>query len=299
MLTKQEKQKLVSDGIKAVKAGKSVAIIQLDGTPDRLLQLSRNRLRGSARFILGRKNVLARILEGNADTKGLAQYVTGTSAIVVADMDPFELNSRLRENVLRLSAKPKQAAPAEIVIRSQETTLQPGQAVTELKAAGIDVQIQKGKVVISKDKVIREGEIVTNGMAKALHSLNITPFTAKIEPFVVLSSGMLFRREVLSITRESVTADIGKAFNSALQLSLERGIVNRYTVRQLIGRAYRSAMHLGIECKLPDRGIVEKLIEKAVLGAKGMPAPVPEAAAKEAPAGAPTEAQAEGKDDAK
>ncbi len=273
MLTKQEKQRFVNEGIKAVKAGKSVAVIQLNGTPDRLLQLSRNMMRGEARFILGRKSMLIRILEGSAETKRLAEFVTGTSAIVITGMDPFELNSRLRENVLRLSAKPKQAAPAEIVIHSQETTLQPGQAVTELKAAGIDVQIQKGKVVIAKDKVIKPGEIVTLGMAKALHSLNVTPFTAKIEPFVVLSSGMLFRRETLSITRETVTADIGRAFNSALGLSFELDIVNAYTIRPLIAKAYRNAVYLGVEYKLPDKGIVERLIERAVLEYKSMPAP--------------------------
>ncbi len=277
MLTRQEKQKFVNDGIKAVKAHKSVAVIQLDGAPDRLLQLSRNKLRGEAQFILGRKSMLARILDGSADTKRLVEYVAGTSALVLTDLDPFELNSRLLENVLKLSAKPNQVAPAEIVIHSQETTLQPGQAVTELKAAGIDVQIQKGKVVIAKDKVIKPGEIVTTGMAKALHSLNVTPFTAKISSFVVLNSGMLFRREVLSITRESVTADIGRAFNSALQLSLALNIVNQYTVRPMIEKAYRNAMYLGVEYKLPDKGIVEKLIEKAVLGARGMPAPAEQA----------------------
>ena len=67
----------------------------------------------------------------------------------------------------------------------------PGQAVTDLKAAGIDVQIQKGKVVIAKDKVItKKGEAITSSVAKALHTLDINPFSATLEPLLMLSGSM-------------------------------------------------------------------------------------------------------------
>ncbi len=271
MLTKSEKQRFVKDGMAALRSCKSVAIIQLDGTPDRLLQLSKNRLRGEAQFILGRKSLLGRILEGNSSTKELSKCLGGTCAIVLTDIGPFELAARLRENVLKLSAKPNQAAPVDITIPSQETTLQPGQAVTELKQAGIDVQIQKGKVVIAKDKTIKQGEVVTTGMAKALHSLNITPFTAKIEPYAVFYGGMVFNSRALSITSESVAADIARAFASALRLSFESNIVNQYTISSIVEKAYMNAVCLGVQQKLYDRGIIEKLIERAVLEAKGVP----------------------------
>ena len=59
----------------------------------------------------------------------------------------------------------------------------PGQTVTELKAAGIDVQIQKGKVVIAKDKVlVKKGETISPGVAKALHTLEVYPFSAVVDP---------------------------------------------------------------------------------------------------------------------
>ena len=59
----------------------------------------------------------------------------------------------------------------------------PGQTVTELKTAGIDVQIQKGKVVIAKDKMlVKKGEQMTPKVAKALHSSKYIPFNAVVEP---------------------------------------------------------------------------------------------------------------------
>ena len=215
MLSKQQKSEFVAQASKDLKGYKSVAIIALGGIPDRLLQLSRNRMKGEAKFILGRKTLLTKILESDARTKGLVKYLEDTSAIVLTNSDPFELYGKLKENALRLKAKPNQKALDAITIKGGETTLQPGQAVTELKQAGIDVQIQKGKVVIAKDKVIKPGEVVTGAMAKALHSLNITPFTVSIEPDVVSNGNLLFTKEILSFTKESMLKSIAVAFSAA------------------------------------------------------------------------------------
>lgn len=268
MLTKNDKAKFVKDSSKELAKYSSIAVIPLNGLPDRLLQLSRNRLKGDAKFILGRKTLLTRILNSSEKTKALVQYLDATSAIVLTNQDPFELYSRLKENTLKAKAKPNQAAPVEITIPSGETTLQPGQAVTELKQAGIDVQIQKGKVVIAKDKVIKTGEIITNNLAKALHSLNITPFSYSIEPSVVYAADMLYTRNVLSFTKERMLDSISIAFNSALQVSLELNLVNSYTINVMIARAYSNAVYLGVQYKLYDSGIIERLIERAVLEGK-------------------------------
>ncbi len=271
MLTKDQKIKLVDEGVKAVKAAKVVGIVPLNAIPDRLLQKSRNGMRGTVRFITGRKSILSRILEGDAKTKPLAQELTGTSAIILSDGNPFEIYSRFKEGTIKLAAKPKQLAPEDIYISDGETTLQPGQAVTELKAAGIDVKIDKGKVVISKAKVlVKKGETISPQVAKALHSLEIQPFHATIAPSVVLSGGMLFRGDVLDISSERTAAEIAKAFSAALTLSLEAGVVNRYTVVKLITKAYRSAMALGLEAKAYDSGIVEKLLEQASVHAQAL-----------------------------
>lgn len=283
MLTRTEKEEFVRNGIKAAKGYKAVAIVPLKGLPDRLFQSSRNRLKGDSVFLVGRKTLLTRILEGNAATKPLVKYLDDTSAVVLTNDDPFEFYAKLAALAIRLKAKPNQKAPAEIVIHSQETTLQPGQAVTELKQAGIDVQIQKGKVVISKDKVIKPGEVISTGMAKALHSLNITPFRASIEPSVVLSSNLMFTREVLGFNTEKMLSSMTLAFNSALQLSFALDIVNEYTVKELIAKAYRSAVCLGVEYNLYDAGIIERLIAKAVLSGSSIRVEEP------APAAEPTE----------
>jgi large subunit ribosomal protein L10 len=270
MITRSEKERFVDESIKALKSYKTIGIIRLNRVPDKLLQRSRNSMSSSAKLILGRKTLLKRILESDENTARLSELLDGTSAILLSNAEPFELYREFSSNTLKLRAKPNQLAPSEIVINSGETALQPGQAVTELKQAGLDVQIQKGKVIIAKEKVIKTGELITTGLSKALGTLGITPFFATIEPFAILSGKLLLTKEVLSLTPEKLSAKMVRAFNEALQVSLAANIINSFTIRGMLAKAYRSAMHLGIEYNIYDSGIIEKLIEKAALQGKGI-----------------------------
>ncbi len=270
MLTKQQKVEFVKGAIKDMKSYKLVGVVPLKSVPDTLVQSSRNGLKPDSRMILGRKTLLKKILDGDARTKALAEHLTDTSAIVLSNDDPFDLYQKFKSNSLKLNAKPNQLSPQEITIESGETTLQPGQAVTELKAAGIDVQIQKGKVVIAKPKVIKQGEVITLGLSKALQTLGIKPFTANIDPLMFLSENILFTRAALGVTKEQTTANVMKAFSQALSISFGANIVNEYTVKEMVAKAYSSAIYLGTERNVYDSGVIEKLIGKAALQANAL-----------------------------
>ncbi len=271
MLTKSQKKEFVQTKQAALKKYKTIGIIQLSGIPDRLLQATKSKLKGKAEFILGRKKMLERILESSADAKKLAAELSGTCAIVLSNEDPFDLFNSFKINKIKLEAKPKQMATADVSVHAGETSLQPGQAVTEVKTAGIDVQIQKGKVVIGKDKVVvKKDEIISPALAKALHTLGITPFTAVIEPIGILSEGMLFRKALLDIDPDKTAQNIARSFNSAVAICFECGITNNYTIKGLITRAFNNAMAVGVEAGVYDKGITEKLLSKAAASASAL-----------------------------
>jgi large subunit ribosomal protein L10 len=264
MLTKDQKVKFVEERRKLLKKYSSIGIVQMSGIPDRLLQSTKNQLKDNTRFIMGRKSLLKKILEGEEHSKKLVDHLTETSAIILSNEDPFELYGKFKSYSIRLAAKPGQISPEDVSVVAGETSIQPGQTVTDLKSAGIDVQIQKGKVVISKDKVVvKKGEAIGLKISKALHILDILPFTAAIEPTIILSDGILFGKKALSINAESTTHDLTICFRNALNLSLEAKIINAYTINNFITEAYRNAMHLGVECKVPDSGIIEMLLATA------------------------------------
>jgi large subunit ribosomal protein L10 len=271
MLTKEQKMKFVEQTAKELKNYKVIGIIQLNGKPDRLLQSSRSRLRGDIKIVTGKKTLLTRVLESDERTKPLVKELKGTSAIILANGDPFEIYKKFSSNLIKLAAKPRQVATADIWIKEGETAVAPGQGVTELKQAGIDVQIQKGKVVISKEKVlVPKGAVITLAVAKALHTLNITPFEALIAPEVLLWDKVQLRRDVLDISPERTAKNLSLCFRNALSISLELGIVNQYTVLQLITKAYNNAIGLGTSVNAYDTGIIERVLAKAAMQASGL-----------------------------
>ncbi len=271
MLTKSQKKEFVLNRQAALKKYKTIGIIQLSGIPDRLLQATKNKLKGKAEFVLGRKKMLERILENSADAKKLAASLSGTCAIVLSNEDPFELFKVFQSNRIKLEAKPKQIATADVSVQAGETSLQPGQAVTEIKTAGIDVQIQKGKVIIGKDKVVvKKNEVIAPALAKALHTLGITPFTAVIEPIEIVSGGMLFKKALLDIDPNKTATEIARSFNSAVAICFECGITNSYTIKTLISKAFNNAMSLGVHAGVYDKGITEKLLSNAASHASAL-----------------------------
>jgi len=264
MLSKEDKKKFVEEKAKEIKNYKTVGVLSVNNIPDRLVQQARNKLGKEVKFITAKKSLLKRILESDERTKQLVDELNGTSAILLSNEDPFKLMKEFKKNELKLAAKPNQISPSDITVTEGETNVQPGQSVTELKQAGIDVQIQKGKVVIAKSKVVvKAGSLVSPAIAKALKILDITPFKAVVEPSGFVSDGVLFKRDVLNITAEQVAGDIAKGFMCAFDLSLKAKIVNVYTAPKLIAQAYNEALYLGLERSIYEPGIAEKLVERA------------------------------------
>ncbi len=276
MLSKDQKIKFVEEHKKMLKSYKVVGVVQLNGVPDRLLQSTKNQLKPNTRVVMGRKSLLVKILEGGAGLERLAPHMTNTSAIILSNDDPFELYHKFSSNSIRLAAKPGQVSPDDVSVNAGETGIAPGQTVTELKAAGIDVQIQKGKVVIAKDKVVvKKGDVISASMAKALHTLDILPFRASIEPVSLLSEGIMFGQNALRITKESAAADIAVCFRNALSLCLDRKIINAYTIESMISSAYSEAIALGVGAKILDSGIIERLVAQAAMQAAAVSESMP------------------------
>ncbi|MGC8710122.1 MAG: 50S ribosomal protein L10 [Candidatus Micrarchaeia archaeon] len=264
-MLKAQKIEYVKKLKQEIKEYKTIGVMPLESIPDRLLQRIRNQLRSDTKVVIARRNLLLKAVEGDANLSKLADYITGDSALILSNKEPLDLYSSISSNKLKLAAKPNQIAIDSISIEAGETAIPPGQGVTDLKAAGIDVQIQKGKVIISKGKVlVQKGAKISTAVSKALRMLDITPFEVAPTLKGALSEGVLFNSEVLSINSESVSKDIAVAFAGAYALTLDMGYVTEFNVGALIKKAYLGALGLGIMTKAYEPGVVEMLIANAV-----------------------------------
>ncbi|MDE1860180.1 MAG: 50S ribosomal protein L10 [Candidatus Micrarchaeota archaeon] len=273
-MIKAEKVEFVNKLRTEMKSYKTVAVMPMEKVPDRLVQKVRNELRPKAKFVIARKSLVMRALEGDERLKQLEQYIPSDFALILTNMDPTELNKIIAANRTKLGAKPNQLSPEDIHIESGETTIAPGQAVTDLKTAGIDVQIQKGKVVISKSKVlVAKGAKITTAVSKALKMLDIMPFETGTRLNAVMHDRILFTERVLAITEASLRTDIAASFSQADALALSIGFVTPFNVSGLVRKAYMSALGLGLDAEIYEPEISEKLLAKAMRAAmelKGM-----------------------------
>ncbi len=270
-MNKAQKVEFVKKLKKELKSYKTVAVMSTSATPDRLVQGVRNRLKPEAKFVMARKTLLMKALDGDENHKKLEKYVDGNIALILTNKEPSELNAIISGNRIKLSAKPNQLSPQDIEIEAGETTIAPGQAVTDLKSAGIDVQIQKGKVVISKGKtLVKKGAKISTAVSKALKMLDIQPFEAKTSLKAALEGNLLFTEQALSINTAYVLSTLTEDFAKANSLTIEISYVTPYNADLFIRRAYLSALGLGLGANIYEPGITDKLIAKAVLEAIGV-----------------------------
>jgi large subunit ribosomal protein L10 len=280
-MLKDQKKEFVNEAKKELKKYKVLAVMHLENVPDKLVQKARNQLKGEAKFLIARKTLLAKIIESNDEAKKLLPYISGNTALILSNSDPMDIYKKISSNRLKLYAKPNQMSPSDITIDAGETTIPPGQAVTELKAAGIDVQIQKGKVVIAKTKVlVPKGSKISLNVAKALKTLDVMPFETGTSLSVILADGLLYLEDVLNITTESVVKDAASAFSAAYELSLKLNYITKYNVDIFLKKAYLEALTLGLHAKIYEPTISEKLLAEAVLQALALK----EAVKEDAPA---------------
>lgn len=269
-MLKAQKVEYVKKLQKEIASYKTAAVMPIDGVPDRLLQRVRNQLKPEAAFIIARKTLLVRAL-GKEKLAHLEKSLNKNFALVLSNKEPFELYRIINSNRLRLGAKPNQIAPIDITIEPGDTTIAPGQTVTELKNAGIDVQIQKGKVVIAKKKVLVEkGKKISGAVANALKILDIKPFEIAPRLSVALEGKLLFNEIALGVDQEFVTREIIKDFAEAYAMSLEMGMVTSYNANVFITRAFRAAVALGLRAEILEPEIVKMLVASAAVQAGGL-----------------------------
>ncbi|MEM3839279.1 MAG: 50S ribosomal protein L10 [Candidatus Micrarchaeaceae archaeon] len=267
-MQKKEKVEFVNKLKKDLKNYKTCAVMEIGSTPDRLVQKVRNQLKPEAKFVVARKTLLVRALSEDQALKKLVEYTNGNVALILTNNDPSELNKVISSNRIKLAAKPNQISPEDINISAGETSIAPGQAVTDLKAAGIDVKIDKGKVVIAKSKVlVAKGARVTVPVSKALKMLDIMPFEASTKLRAALSDNLLFTEKALGVNRAFVEGNITADFLNAQALSTAIGFVTPYNAPYLIKKAYISAIGLGVSRGIYEPEIIEKLLAKAVMEA--------------------------------
>jgi large subunit ribosomal protein L10 len=258
-----------------------IGIIDIEGIPASQLQQIRKNLPSDSKFVVT-KNTLLRIALNRAknekkNIEGLMDSLDGQRGMIVVDINCFRLFRAMEQTKIKAPAKGGEAAPFDIEIEEGDTPFKPGPIVGELQKAGFPAAIERGKVVMKKDKVlVKEGERIPRDVAKMLTRLEIYPITVGLSLMAGFENGLIFTREVLDVDVDGYINNMKAASSQAFNLSMFVCYPTNKNITTLMQNAHQNAFNLAINAEIPTPKSIIILLSKAQMQALSLASQVPE-----------------------
>ncbi|MDX1535011.1 MAG: 50S ribosomal protein L10, partial [Thermoplasmata archaeon] len=259
-----------------------VGLAGIEGIPAPQMQQIRARLRGTVDFRITKNRLLLRALEQAAPERsgleGLEGFIAGPTAVVITRENPFRLYKELEATKTKAPARGGELAPEDIVVREGDTPFKPGPIVGDLQKAGVPAAIERGKVVIKKDKVLVEaGQKIRPEVARVLTRMEILPLTVGLDLRGVLEDGQLYTPEHLAIDDAAVRNDLMAAASQAYGLAISMAYPTRETMSGLLRRAQERAVAVAWAAQYPVGDVLARLLSEAASHMNALARHVPEA----------------------
>jgi len=242
-----------------------IALLNIRNLPDRILQSSKKKLRGSAEFSVAKNSVIARALEksGKGD---LAKAMDFPTSLVFTTHTPYELFKFFKDNKVKVAAKPGMIAPFDIIVPEGETDLMPGPALSELKNAGINAQIKGGKIIVAKDStVVKKGAKISDNVCKALQKLNILPFDAMVNMVAAYDGKFTYTASALDIDETQLHADLVECLSQSFNVSFNASFPTSQNIEALLSQAVSQGRNMAVNGCIYSEASTELLLVQAVL----------------------------------
>lgn len=269
--TIKEKAAEVEATLREAQEYPTLALLELTQLPDSLLQALRKKIgeKGGKVKIL-RKPVLQRVLSRIPALQLYADKINRPLALIFTSLSPYELHQFFRQNRKKRAAKVGEKAPFELIIPAGDTDIPPGPALSELKTAGIHVQIKAGKIAVAKDSVVaKSGEAITDIKAKALQKLGVLPFETRAYLFVAHDGKYVYEPALLDIG-ETLPSDLLAAVSQGINFSLNASYPTPQTVSLLLSNALRQAIDFSLNASVYNPTTIPIFLSSALLQAKAI-----------------------------
>jgi large subunit ribosomal protein L10 len=242
-----------------------IGLVDMYGIPAQQVQQIRRNLRGTAVIKVTRNTLIRHALEEiGGKTKGIEKYISGHSAMIFTNDNPFKLFKQLEKTKTKMAAKAGETAPEDIIVEKGPTSFKPGPIVGELQQAGIPAAIEAGKVKIRETKtIVKKGAVISAKVATVLMKLDIKPMDVGLALQVAFHDGSIYEPAVLSVDETKLLAQIQLAGQQAFNLSVNAAIPTKETMVPIIAKAVRDARGLAVEAAIYEKDVVDAIIGKA------------------------------------
>ncbi len=266
VMNKKQKEEKVHELKKLIDSHKVVGVLDLEKIPGSVQLKVKNALKDVATVRMSRKTILEKaIMSSNKADVNFCKKITGSAALIVSNENPFKLFNALKKNTVKAGAKTGQIAPVDIKVPKGPTPIPPGPAISTFQKAGLKTKVEAGKISVIDEKiVVKHGDVISGDVVAVLNLLKIEPIQIGITLEYAFEEGLIYGKDVLDISLESVLADILDAVRKSINLSVEINYPTKLSIEIMIQKAYREAKSLAIETNIAEKEFIGDVLAKAV-----------------------------------
>ncbi|MFA6023236.1 MAG: 50S ribosomal protein L10 [Candidatus Pacearchaeota archaeon] len=223
-----------------IEKNNTVMFASIKGLPAKQFQKIKKGLIGTSSVIVVKKNILIRAIDSSKkqNIQKLKDYVKEDNAILISQIDAFELSGKLAASKSPVKAKVGQIAEMDIIIEPGPTELVAGPVVSELGALGLKIEIKGGKIEIKEAKtIVKTGQAISEGATNIMGKLNILPFSVGFIPAVAYDSKTGEIYTSLIIDKEGTLKTLKEYFAKARAFAVSMTYVSKDTIGFLLAKA--------------------------------------------------------------
>ncbi|MBI4895904.1 MAG: 50S ribosomal protein L10 [Candidatus Aenigmarchaeota archaeon] len=272
VMSKKQKQEKVQELKKLIDSHKIIGVLNLEKIPGSVQLKVKNSLKDMATVRMSRKTILEKaIMSSNKADEKFCKKITGSAALIVSNENPFKLFKALKTSTVKSGAKSGQISPVDIRVPKGPTPIPPGPAISTFQKAGLKTKVEAGKIsVIDEKVVVKQGDVISGDVVSVLNLLKIEPIEIGMTLDYALEDKLIYAKDVLDISLESVLADVGNAVRQSINLSVEINYPTKLSIEIMIQKAYREAKGLAVEANITEKEFIGDVLAKAVRQAKAV-----------------------------
>ncbi|MBI5804169.1 50S ribosomal protein L10 [Candidatus Pacearchaeota archaeon] len=250
----EEKKKLVEEISEKMKKSRTILIASTKGLPASQFQDIKKKLRGKAEVFVAKKSIVLRAIAKTerGAIQNLKNKIGADVALIISDIEAFELASLLIDNQSSAKAKVGDVSPEDIRIEPGPTDLMPGPAISELGSVGLKVAVEEGKLAIRQGAtIVKQGEKINDKVAGVMGKLNILPMKVGFIPLSAYDSKSDSIFAEIKIDKKGTLNELKELIKKSLGFAINVGYNTKETITYFIVKA-------GMEEKALSRMIEEK-----------------------------------------
>jgi len=261
------KVKTVREIAEQIRNHKSILIADLTGFPTSKFQELRKKLGGRAVIRVVKPRLLGIALkEAGIDPEktGLTQYLTGQIAVLMSNMNSFELSNLIEKYKSYTYYKPGDTASSEIVIPEGDTGIPPGPMLSVFGKLKIPTKVVGNSIQISKDtSVAKPGDKISPELASLLQKLDLPLKEVRLRIKVAYDGGVVIPGDKLLLNIDEYTEMLKKAVLDYLKIGVEIALPEPEILRLTLAKAHREALSLAVEAAFITPDTIGEIIKAA------------------------------------